>query len=121
MILVMTRMTFSNGSDGDIEKTKGNQLISGKGRPATTSWKPLRFREDIIKKIIFFLALPKTPRPPFGPLFLDVRKQHFAHMTKPSTDDDNDGENIILMVMMAIFTILMKKINKKHASILPFE
>ena len=36
VILGMARMNLSNCSDGDIERLKFNQLISGHERPATT-------------------------------------------------------------------------------------
>ena len=50
------------------------------------------------KKINFFRALPKLPLPPPSPqfgqvvqLFLDVKNDVFARITKPSNDDyDND-------------------------------
>ena len=55
-------------------------------------------REALLKKNVFFRALPKLPPPPlppqFGqlvPLFLDVKNDVLARITEPSKDDyDND-------------------------------
>ena len=62
---------------------------------------PCCFREALLKKKnVFFRALPKLPLPPspqFGqlvPLFLDVKNDILAHITKPSNNDyDNDGSD----------------------------
>ena len=55
-------------------------------------------REAILKKNVFFRALPELPHPPtspqFGqlvPLFLDVKNDVLAHITEPSNDDYDNG------------------------------